>query len=57
MITEARGSARGERVKRKASSVRASTSRSGKTSVIEGVFYGTFESGDTALWSQTVGGS
>ena len=28
-----------------------------RTSVIEGVFYGTFESGDTSLWSQTVGGS
>ena len=28
-----------------------------RTSVIEGVFYGTFESGDTALWSLTVGGS
>lgn len=28
-----------------------------RTSVVEGVFYGTFESGDTSLWSQTVGGS
>jgi len=28
-----------------------------RTSVIEGVFFGPFESGDTALWSQTVGGT
>lgn len=28
-----------------------------RTSVNEGVFYGTFESGDTSLWSLTVGGN
>ncbi len=27
-----------------------------RTSVIEGVFFGNFESGDTSIWSQTVGG-
>lgn len=63
LLTVDFGTAGGTDVLSLAAAVTAATGHDGefaadveRTSVIEGVFYGTFESGDTSLWSLTVGG-